>query len=620
MKRTSSEKRFTVRLIESLEDIRKGENNIVLFGSVGNGKTYLLNKLCGTSYPTADDGYSCTRTVQFSYSLNHNMVIIDFPGLNAVKDIVGHLKTQKTALSAIPIRMICFIIKYSSRNDDFERELSQMLYIFNSYTSNIAIIISKSEKATRKTKEDIKFLFKNRFGIENTIFTTTKTNGYDLCDEFNKLKNKMENIKQIIVKTRDLAKTVPSLYNKDMAKEKEVYEDKFYDALDNFKKEVEKATDPDLKRALYFAFKDYKDKLLEEYTNTIRNKKIDGKEPDCDSVVAEVLMFDNHIFNEFNEFRKSIESQIEVKSSNYNGEYNRFKKCPHCGIIWFKIKGCDSVVCGKRTKAEDKIIGKYKKYTVTYVDNKVVISIQDIGEDAKKINNPMMSNNNISEINQMNNPMISNNNISQNNRIYNSMTLNNNNPMMNMMSNNNNMSQNNPMMNIMSNNNNMSQNNPMMNMMSNNNNNLMMNMMSNDNNISQNNRMYNSMTLNNNNNQMMNMMSNNNNNPMMNMMQNNNNSPNNQMMMNMMNMMNNMSLNNEVEDEDEFVGLTKKENLENLQREKEGKIKIQPFGCGRSLNWKDMEDVSDEVILKLKEISIDDYHAGFLNISEKINN
>ena len=583
------------------------------------------------------------------------MVIIDFPGLNAVKDIVGHLKTQKTALSAIPIRMICFIIKYSSRNDDFERELSQMLYIFNSYTSNIAIIISKSEKATRKTKEDIKFLFKNRFGIENTIFTTTKTNGYDLCDEFNKLKNKMENIKQIIVKTRDLAKTVPSLYNKDMAREKEIYEDKFYDALDNFKKEVEKATDPDLKRALYFAFKDYKDKLLEEYTNTIRNKKIDGKEPDCDSVVAEVLMFDNHIFNEFNEFRKSIESQIEVKSSNYNGEYNRFKKCPHCGIIWFKIKGCDSVVCGKRTKAEDKIIGKYKKYTVTYVDNKVVISIQDIGEDAKKINNPMMnpmmSNNNISEINQMNNPMISNNNISQNNRIYNSMTLNNNNPMMNMMSNNNNMSQNNPMMNIMSNNNNMSQNNPMMNMMSNNNNNLMMNMMSNDNNISQNNRMYNSMTLNNNNNQMMNMMSNNNNmsqnnpmnnsmtlnnnnnnnlmmnmmsnnnnNPMMNMMQNNNNSPNNQMMMNMMNMMNNMSLNNEVEDEDEFVGLTKKENLENLQREKEGKIKIQPFGCGRSLNWKDMEDVSDEVILKLKEISIDDYHAGFLNISEKINN
>ena len=59
--------------------------------------------------------------------------------------------------------------------------------------------------------------------------------------------------------------------------------------LDMLKKEVEKAKDPDLKRALYFAFKDYKDVLLEEYTNTIRNKTIDGKEADMDSVVAEVL-------------------------------------------------------------------------------------------------------------------------------------------------------------------------------------------------------------------------------------------------------------------------------------------------------------------------------------------
>ena len=58
-----------------------------------------------------------------------------------------------------------------------------------------------------------------------------------------------------------------------MAKEREIYEDKFYDALEAFKKEVEKANDPDLKRALYFAFKDYKTVILEEYLNTIRKKK-----------------------------------------------------------------------------------------------------------------------------------------------------------------------------------------------------------------------------------------------------------------------------------------------------------------------------------------------------------
>jgi hypothetical protein len=463
--------------------------------------------------------------------------------------------------------MICFIIKYSSRNDDFERELSQMLYIFNSYTSNIAIIISKSEKATRKTKEDIKFLFKNRFGIENTIFTTTKTNGYDLCDEFNKLKNKMENIKQIIVKTRDLAKTVPSLYNKDMAKEKEIYEDKFYDALEAFKKEVEKATDPDLKRALYFAFKDYKDKLLEEYTNTIRNKKIDGKEPDIDSVVAEVLMFDNQIFNEFNEFRKSIESQIEVKSSNYNGEYNRFKKCPHCGIIWFKIKGCNTVVCGKRTKAEDKIIGKYKKYTITYVDNKIIISFEDIGRDIKKeknINHPIpiaihsKEKSNLNNCDNSNFKKANNENKTQSQKV-----------MDNQIKFDNSSSQ---FKSEISDN-----------LKSKNNQKIL------NNNIPEKNRI-----MNHKNSKKKNIMSPKSQNP-------------------------NRIRATKKNFYDEFIGLTEKENLENVEREKDGKVKIKPFGCGKELNWAEMEDCSEEVISKLKEIAIDDYYSGLLDISEKFN-
>ena len=102
-----------------------------------------------------------------------------------------------------------------------------------------------------------------------------------------------------------------------------------------------------------------------------------------DSVVTEVLMFDNLIFNEFDDFRKKIESQIEIKSTNYNGEYNRFKKCPHCGIIWFKIIGCNSVVCGNRTQIEDKIIRRYKNYIVTYENNKVIIKFEELGEECK---------------------------------------------------------------------------------------------------------------------------------------------------------------------------------------------------------------------------------------------
>ena len=152
LKRSISESRFTIRILDNLEEIKESQNNIVLFGSVGNGKTYLINKACGTDFETADKGYSCTRNVQHAFTVKYDMIMIDFPGLNAVKDIMGHLRIQKTALNSIPVRMICFVIKYAQRNDDFEIELGQMLSIFNNYIKNIAIIITKSEDISKNTK------------------------------------------------------------------------------------------------------------------------------------------------------------------------------------------------------------------------------------------------------------------------------------------------------------------------------------------------------------------------------------------------------------------------------------------------------------------------------------
>ena len=153
MNRSFDDCNLSTYIVDYLEDWKKSENNVVLFGSVGNGKTYLLNKLCGENFETADDGYSCTRSIQYAFSLKYDMIVIDFPGLNAVQDIIVHLRTQKTALSSIPIRIICFVIKYSPRNDDFERELGQMLQIFDKYLKNIVIIISKSEEIIKSTKK-----------------------------------------------------------------------------------------------------------------------------------------------------------------------------------------------------------------------------------------------------------------------------------------------------------------------------------------------------------------------------------------------------------------------------------------------------------------------------------
>jgi len=350
--------------------INQCENNIIMFGMVGHGKTTLLNKACGVEYETAESGFSCTRDAQFAYSTKGNMVIIDFPGLNSTQDTVKHLTLQKNILNVIPVRMICFVIKYDKRYDHLINDLSQMLSIFYNYKDNITIIVTHSEECTITDKANIRAIFnKPNFGISNVIFTSkNKTSPIDLCQKLSYLKSKMKNIPNMVLQTRDFLASVKDVFDLSVMDERKKYEEEFNDTLKKFKIEIKKAKDDDLKRALYFAFKDYKEKLIKKYSKVIREKKVDAE-----STIVESIMFNNIIFNKFNDFRIEVQNQIKIQTYNYDKEYNKYKKCPHCGQIWFKIRGCDSMVCGRRSTSKDKICGRYKNYIVEYVNKKIKI-------------------------------------------------------------------------------------------------------------------------------------------------------------------------------------------------------------------------------------------------------
>ena len=454
MKRSLSAPRTFNRqtILNFIDEIKYCQKNIILIGSVGVGKTTFLNRICDSKFETSDGGYSCTKHIQYSFTQKHDLVIIDFPGLNATRDVGSHLKVQITALKNLSIKMICLMIQYSTRNDDFERELSKMLQMFDEYSQNITVIITKCEGISLTRQEDIRHIFKTGFEIENIIFSSFAKNGDDLVNELNNIQNKMKNIDRISINTRNFAKDIPSLYNPHLKEERAIFEYDFFESLSKFNKELDNANDNNLRKALYFCFKNYKEYLLMQYRECLELKRINGKELDLDVIISEVLLFDNKIYDKFEEFKKKVESNMEIKINNYNGEFNKFKKCPHCGIIWFKVKGCDSIVCGKRTKIKDSICGRFKNYIVHFLSGIIKITINE-------------------------------------------------------------------------------------------------------------------------------------------------------------------SDSNDSSGDYEFYGLTKEETEENKKREKEGKVLIKPFGCGQSTNWCQMEDVSEEVLKKLKkEINLDnnDYYNGFM--------
>lgn len=160
---------------KNFEVVKRSENNIILFGSVGAGKTTLINKLCGIDLITKSDGFSCTRNVQFSHTPDGN-IILDFPGLNAAEEIVKHLKVQKSTLSMIPARMICLVIKLSVRYDDMVKSAIQMVKIFYENKDNITIIITNCEDITTKQQAEIEATLSKKCKIQSKhiIFTSKK--------------------------------------------------------------------------------------------------------------------------------------------------------------------------------------------------------------------------------------------------------------------------------------------------------------------------------------------------------------------------------------------------------------------------------------------------------------
>lgn len=409
---------------DNLEIIKNSEKNIVFFGRVGTGKTTLTNLLCGTQFETSDTGFSKTRIVQFAYSLrrhdgNEDFIAIDFPGLGAEIDKLSHYETQKEVLSIIPSRIICFVVKYDSRYDTMIGQVKEMMNIFEDYKKNTVIIITHSEEIKNNIREqqNIDAVLKTRYGYEKVIYSY-KNIGYTILTQ--KLKSYMssiENIPCMNIKTRQLINSMGSDLCDDIFKEtRQKYREDFDKTLALFQIEFDKYRDDnentenentvikiknqdnyEIKRALFFALKLYKDKHMRKYNKEIINFQYDeekmrkleakdtifGKDNDDDKILrmldyisSEIIMYNNSIYNDFQKFCKSI--HIGIQSTNYKNEYNRFKKCPHCGTKWFRISGCSDVFCGKRSSSKDQIFGRFKNYVVQYSNGCITITHDEI--------------------------------------------------------------------------------------------------------------------------------------------------------------------------------------------------------------------------------------------------
>ena len=350
---------------KNFEVVKKSNSNIILFGEVGCGKTTIINKLCDVELLTKEGGFSCTRDVQFAYT-NDGSIIIDFPGLNAAEEVVKHLKVQKSTLSVIPVRIICFIIKYD-RYDLIQKKAFEMFKIFYEHKNNICIIITFSEKLNLTKKSEIECIFTKRFQLpkRNIIFSSNYVSKFELLSSINQVKNNVKNITSIKFSERNLINTAGKEgISLEVFEIREKFKNEYSYAIEIFRNEFTKANEYSLKFALYYSFRDYRDNLIDKFSNLVQKEVTD-----TDTAIVEIITFNNELYEPFEKITEIFEGEMKVESTNFDSNdknNNRYKKCPNCGRIWFKIKGCNSMKCGNRTKRKDIFYGRFKTYLVKF--------------------------------------------------------------------------------------------------------------------------------------------------------------------------------------------------------------------------------------------------------------
>ena len=383
---------------EFIDDIKNNLNNIILVGRSGTGKTNFLNKICNTNFELRKgyiiEDYNHQKKVQYSYTVKGDNFLIEFPGIdqNSFKTLI----TLKDIISHISVRMICIFVTYESRFELFLENIYFIMKIFWTYKDNIAIIMTHFDEFTERigpegnkpSKEEIEYKIQNiknfileKFRISNILLTELKSDFNEIYKNLQIIEKKMINIPRLMIANRFLLSSLlySNRHNFELYIEKENLKEEFEESLDIFKKELFKTEDNDLKRALYFALKSYKESLIEKYTDIIKNKT-----EYSDEIINNLIIFNNSIFESFNIFKRMIEGEINIKIGyDNNKNCSEFRRCPHCGLIWMQTQGCNDVFCGERNGTKDIIRGIYKNYIVKYENKKIIINHEEINNENK---------------------------------------------------------------------------------------------------------------------------------------------------------------------------------------------------------------------------------------------
>ena len=288
----------------NIDLIKSSDINILFMGDVGVGKTTLINKLSCKDFEM-EDFLGEKINIPFIGSLKkEDFICIEFPPFNSdIKNRLKNYEIQRNILSSIPVKMICFVIKYSIHFDIMIEKIKFMSNIFEEYKNNILIIITHSEAIINNIQfqSNIIKIIKNTFEYKYIIFSNLNISNIILQRKIKQYMELMRNISHLNIKTRNLINTIGAdISDSKYLDIRNKFKNEFLKTLDIFKENIVKNKDNgDIIRGLFFTLKVFKNKHIKKYNKELIERMNDNN---IYSILTEVIMYNNSIYNKFREF------------------------------------------------------------------------------------------------------------------------------------------------------------------------------------------------------------------------------------------------------------------------------------------------------------------------------
>lgn len=299
-------------------------------------------------------------------------MVSDTPGSNAMSDKFMHNMWIAEAMNFRPVSLVLNIVKADVRIDNVVEKISDYADGFGDLPPDIfAVCITHMDKV-QWTRQRFQECLEGETGITDVVFSDLNTSGETLindilgiCKQPHDITVDSENFLKMF-KINDKNTKILRSVKKEIANFETMRQD-LYHAKDNFS--------PQEQIDLFFEFQAWMSNEVIE-----AQKRVSGTNS-FEFVGKKMANEAGHIANLTNKI-KAVLLDVRTMCLSYQGVgmgcgdgVSSLRKCPHCGLVWAKIQGCEGkTTCGNLMKAIDSRYGMLATFTFHWADGHLNIT------------------------------------------------------------------------------------------------------------------------------------------------------------------------------------------------------------------------------------------------------